>query len=79
MKDYGHRVEALRAVEALCYSLCIHILVEESLAWNAARMTLIDLFEDEQYWQSDSEEQKRLVRKKAIARALEQAAKKAAS
>ncbi|OXS52421.1 hypothetical protein B1A99_34240 [Cohnella sp. CIP 111063] len=73
MKEYNNRLESLRSVESFCYSLCIHILVEEALAWNAARLALLDLYQDELFWQSDQEERKRIVRKKAVARALEQA------
>jgi|GEM_PF-4507912 len=71
MREYYNRIEALRSVESFCYSLCIHILVEEALAWNAARSALLDLYQDELFWQSDQEGRKRIVRKKAVARALE--------
>ncbi len=79
MKDYGNRVESLRSVEVLCYSLCVHILVEEALAWNASRLALIDLFQDENFGSLDEQAQYRLVRKKAIARAMELAARKTAT
>ncbi|MFC7147380.1 hypothetical protein ACFQMJ_02435 [Cohnella cellulosilytica] len=67
-------METLRAVEVHCYSLCIHILVEEALAWNACRLTLIDLFQDKRFGSLDESEQNRLVRMKAIARSMELAA-----
>ncbi|WP_372629241.1 hypothetical protein [Cohnella sp.] len=71
MKEYDNRIESLRSVESFCYSLCIHILVEEVLAWNAARLALLDLYQDELFWQADQEGRKRIVRKRAVARALE--------
>jgi len=79
MKNYANRVESLRSVEVLCYSLCIHLLTEEALAWNAARLALLDLFQDKQFWLLDPEEKNRLVRKRAIARAMEQMTNSAVS
>lgn len=71
MSDYRNRLDRLKAVEVLCYSLCIHLLTEEVLAITAAKAALIDLFADEQFWSLDGAERDKRVRKKAIARAME--------
>jgi len=69
--DYRSRVEALKSVEAFCYTLCVHLLTEERLATAAAKLALIDLFQDDSFLQAQGEERLIRVRKKTVARALE--------
>lgn len=71
MIDYRKRVDSLKTIEVLCYSLCIHLLAEEVLAANAAKAALLDLFGDEQFWKLEGSEREQRVRKQAIRRSLE--------
>ncbi|MBO9596302.1 MAG: hypothetical protein J7559_00540 [Cohnella sp.] len=71
MSEYTRRIKSLQAVEVLCYSLCVHLLVEEALAINAAKTALMDLFKDDQFWELEGEERDKRVRKHAIARSME--------
>lgn len=71
MNEYRNRVKSLQDVEVFCYSLCIHLLVEEVLAVRAAKTALMDLFEDDQFWRLEGKERDKRVRNRAIARSLE--------
>ncbi|WP_239613994.1 hypothetical protein [Cohnella mopanensis] len=75
MIDYRNRIDRLKAVEVLCYSLCIHLLTEELLAVHAAKAALLDLYKDEQFWLLEDSERDQRVRKQAIRRSLECLAK----
>ncbi|RKP57140.1 hypothetical protein D7Z26_03930 [Cohnella endophytica] len=71
MSDYERRIECLKAVEVLCYSLCMNLLDEEVLAARAAKSALFDLFADDRMIVLQGADRDRLVRKRSIARALE--------
>jgi len=72
MNDYAKRVEALKSVETICYTLCFRVLEEEKAAIEAAKLALIDLFRDEMFCKLEGEERLGRVRKRAIARSMEQ-------
>jgi uncharacterized radical SAM superfamily protein len=74
MSDYKNRIDRLKSLEVLCYSFCIHLLTEERLALSAAKLALLDLFQDEQLWVLDNKERVKRVRQRSVARALEQLA-----
>jgi hypothetical protein len=71
MSDNKNRIDMLRSVEVLCYSLCIHLLLEEKMAIIAAKAALLDLYEDEQFWSLEGTELDMRVRSRAISRSLE--------
>lgn len=71
MIEYKNRIANLKVFEVLCYSLCIHILVEEALAINATKAVLLDLFKDEQFWLLEGKERDKRARRLAIARSME--------
>ncbi|BBI33102.1 hypothetical protein [Cohnella abietis] len=71
MNEYRKRINSLKSVEVLCYSLCIHLLVEEALATDAAKAALLDLYTDDQFWKLEGTERDGRVRKKAIYRSME--------
>jgi hypothetical protein len=71
MNDYRKRIDYLKSVEVLCYSLCIHLLTEEILAIQAAKATLLDLFSDEKFWLLGSSERDKRIRRQAISRSIE--------
>jgi hypothetical protein len=48
------------------------LLTEERLALSAAKLALLDLFQDEQLWVLDNKERVKRVRQRSVARALEQ-------
>jgi hypothetical protein len=71
MNDYWKRIDYLKSVEVLCYSLCIHLLTEEILATQAAKATLLDLFSDEQFWLLESSDRDKRIQRQAITRSIE--------
>jgi hypothetical protein len=78
MSDSKNRIDVLRSVEVLCYSLCFHLLLEEKIAIIAAKEVLLDLFEDEQFWSLKGTERDMRVRSKAISRSIETMGKRQA-
>jgi hypothetical protein len=69
--DSCNRIVILKSVEVLCYSLCVHLLVEEQLSAEAAKAALLDLYQDERFWLLDGMERDKRVRSKAITRSIE--------
>lgn len=65
------RIEALRAAEASCYGVCLHVLREEKNAAMAAQAALRDLYRDETFWTLPEENRERRIRKAAAVRALQ--------
>ncbi|MCD9021303.1 hypothetical protein [Cohnella silvisoli] len=74
MSDYRKRIDGLKSIEVFCYSLCIHLLAEEALATVAAKATLLDLYDDEQFWLLEGTERDKRIRRQAISRSIELAA-----
>jgi hypothetical protein len=71
MIDSSSRIAILKSVEVLCYSLCVHLLVEEQLSTEAAKATLLDLYQDERFWLLDSTDREKRVRSRAISKSIE--------
>jgi len=71
MSIYRNRVEYLKSVEIHCYSLCVHLLIEETIAIHAAKAVLMDLYCDEQFWELEGNARDIHVRRTAIAHSIQ--------
>ncbi|TFE29915.1 hypothetical protein [Cohnella luojiensis] len=71
MNRYEKRIDGLRAVEVLCYSVCLHLLIEEQRANLAAKAALIDLYADERFWELEGRDRECRVRQLAVSRSIQ--------
>jgi hypothetical protein len=72
MSRFEHQVDVLKSVEGFCYSVCVHLLSEETTAAKAAKAALLDLYKDKQFWTLQASEREKAARRKAVSRAVEQ-------
>jgi hypothetical protein len=71
LSDKLTRIDILKSVEVLCYSFCIHLLIEEQLAITAAKASLLDLYGDDEFWRLEGKARENRVRSSAITRSIE--------
>lgn len=72
MITFIDRVKALKRLEQECYSLCLYLLENEKAAIDAAKQTLVELFDDKRFWSADDSEQRARLRRKATFHCLQQ-------
>ncbi|MFF2482520.1 hypothetical protein [Paenibacillus sp. NPDC058071] len=58
-------VHRLRSFEPVCYTICLHLLLEEQKALLAAERLLIALYQDERFRQLEEKEIDRYILRKA--------------
>lgn len=66
MKTFQDKLTVLRSLEGTCYSLCVYLLRCERDAAEAAKRALVALFEDQQFWTSDSNDRLHRMRRTAV-------------
>ncbi|WP_274366174.1 hypothetical protein [Paenibacillus thermotolerans] len=75
-KMFQDKLNVLRSVEEMCYSICVYLLRSEQAAAQAAKRSLIALFEDQQFWTSDPKDQLHRMRETAVRECIRHTHKK---
>jgi len=64
------RLRVLRSYEALCYRICFCLLESESLAVETAKLALLELVQDSDFFRCPQREKKERIRKVAVEKSL---------